>query len=56
MTKKRAQLKLVNIAGCEAAADPAFYYRSFLGAGGITEGFREAGYRCLYANDCMRKR
>lgn len=25
----------------------------FCGAGGITEGFREASYRCLYANDCM---
>jgi len=25
----------------------------FCGAGGITEGFREAGYGCLYANDCM---
>ena len=25
----------------------------FCGAGGITEGFREAGYKCLYANDCM---
>src|SRR5579859_7504993 len=25
----------------------------FCGAGGITEGFRQAGYRCLYANDCM---
>lgn len=25
----------------------------FCGAGGITEGFREAGYSCLYANDCM---
>lgn len=25
----------------------------FCGAGGITEGFRNAGYRCLYANDCM---
>src|SRR5258707_9528438 len=25
----------------------------FCGAGGITEGFRQAGYRCLYANDWM---
>jgi DNA (cytosine-5)-methyltransferase 1 len=25
----------------------------FCGAGGITEGFREAGYGCLYGNDCM---
>ena len=25
----------------------------FSGAGGITEGFRSAGYECLYANDCM---
>jgi DNA-cytosine methyltransferase len=25
----------------------------FCGAGGITEGFREAGYQCLYANDSM---
>jgi len=25
----------------------------FCGAGGITEGFREAGYQCLYGNDCM---
>ena len=23
----------------------------FCGAGGITEGFRQAGYKCLYAND-----
>lgn len=25
----------------------------FCGAGGITEGFRQAGYKCLYGNDCM---
>ena len=27
----------------------------FCGAGGITEGFREAGCKCLYANDNMRE-
>ncbi len=27
----------------------------FCGAGGITEGFRQAGYRCVYGNDCMRE-
>ncbi len=26
----------------------------FAGAGGITEGFRQAGFRCLYANDFNR--
>src|SRR5271163_3684726 len=25
----------------------------FSGAGGITEGFRQAGYECVYANDSM---
>ena len=27
----------------------------FCGAGGITEGFRQIGYKCLYANDQMRE-
>ena len=27
----------------------------FSGAGGITEGFRQAGYQCLYGNDCMQE-
>lgn len=27
----------------------------FCGAGGITEGFRMAGYQCLYGNDVMRE-
>ena len=25
----------------------------FCGAGGITQGFSQAGYQCLYANDLM---
>ncbi len=43
------------------AAEPASkLYRTplssidlFCGAGGITQGFRQAGYHCLYANDVM---
>jgi len=27
----------------------------FCGAGGITEGFRQAGYKCLYGNDIMNE-
>jgi DNA (cytosine-5)-methyltransferase 1 len=27
----------------------------FCGAGGITEGFRQAGFKCVYANDVMRE-
>lgn len=27
----------------------------FCGAGGITEGFRQSGYVCLYGNDCMKE-
>jgi DNA (cytosine-5)-methyltransferase 1 len=26
----------------------------FCGAGGLTEGFRQAGFQCLYGNDCDR--
>src|ERR1019366_6292334 len=60
MKKKGAQLKLV-ISRKKAAPGekpesscvPLSTIDLFCGAGGITEGFREAGYRCLYANDCM---
>ena len=33
--------------------DPLLTLDLFCGAGGITEGFRQAGYSCLYGNDCM---
>ena len=60
MKKKGAQLKLVTSRKKAAAGKkpesswaPLSTIDLFCGAGGITEGFREAGYRCLYANDCM---
>jgi DNA (cytosine-5)-methyltransferase 1 len=59
MKKRGAQLKLV-MSGDQARPvkdknswAPLSTIDLFCGAGGITEGFREAGYRCLYANDCM---
>jgi DNA (cytosine-5)-methyltransferase 1 len=57
MAKKKAQLRLVS-----SRAVPPTHARTtsgpttidlFCGAGGITEGFRQAGFQCLYANDCM---
>lgn len=59
MKRRGAQLSLV-LAGDETPHRkteklwvPLTTIDLFCGAGGITEGFREAGYRCLYANDCM---
>ncbi len=52
MAKQQSRLSLVE----PPAAVPLRELKTidlFSGAGGITEGFREAGYRCLYANDVM---
>ncbi len=61
MRRNNGQLRLVASRTCEShtstnAKGPSFPLSTidlFCGAGGITEGFREAGYQCLYANDCM---
>lgn len=56
--RKKTQLKLVSSRGKtaprRAKRGPQLQTIDlFCGAGGITEGFREAGYTCLYGNDVM---
>jgi len=56
--RTRAALELIFPDGHETrrsnpSKNPPTTIDLFCGAGGITEGFRQAGFRCLYANDVM---
>lgn len=54
MAKKKTGLKLVKSGNVkEPRPKELLTIDLFCGAGGITEGFRQNGYRCLYANDVM---
>ena len=60
MKQASAQLKLLpspkgKVPSKVPVAAPFATLDLFCGAGGITEGFRQAGYKCLYGNDCMEE-
>jgi DNA (cytosine-5)-methyltransferase 1 len=55
MALARKRFRSGNVVPIKSNAEPSSLRTIdlFCGAGGITEGFRQAGYRCLYANDSM---
>lgn len=56
MAKKPAKSRLTLLeggAGAHSAIPALTSIDLFCGAGGIAEGFRQAGYHCLYGNDVM---
>ncbi len=60
MRKAGAQLRLITTPSGQVrrkkpSKSPFVTLDLFCGAGGITEGFRQAGYVCAYGNDCMEE-
>lgn len=61
--RHRSKLRVTDVSGPVVLRDPSSGYKIqsqkrqwttvdlFCGAGGLTEGFRQAGFQCLYAND-----
>jgi DNA (cytosine-5)-methyltransferase 1 len=54
-TKKKTRFTIVAGGAKKQPLSPKTTLDLFCGAGGITEGFRQAGYRCLYGNDIMKE-